>query len=86
MAEQRSEILGHSIGNLNAPQEVTGPAWKDLPDAPGMWICHENGQPFDWSEAMWIVDLGELYDKFGNPVSDGPPSRWFGPIPEDTHA
>lgn len=82
MNEQRQMI---------APQEVTTNAatWKDLPDAPGLWMCMElrQGRPirflYDVAEVdgelrgRWICDYwSALY------VISG--VRWYGPLPPDT--
>ena len=47
-----------------APEQ---PSWQDAPTCAGVWMCHMNGEAYQWPD--------KNLDVTG--------TRWFGPIPED---
>ena len=50
---------------LAAP--ANAPAWHDAPTCAGVWMCHMNGEAYQWPD--------KNLDVTG--------TRWFGPILED---
>lgn len=68
------------------------PAWKDEPDAPGLWIKRfwwsDTGEQYDNDRLFELVMTGEGLRFIGSRThlcdlikSDLVTERWFGPIP-----